>query len=165
MKKCIFAGSFDPITIGHTDMISQCLQLFDEVVVAILTNPDKKPYFSLEEREKLISLAFEGEKRVKVRSYDGLIVDLLREEGTPFYVRGIRNGVDFDYETITQHINKSLYPDIVTLYLPTTQAHLHISSSLVRNCIFFRKDVKEYVPQKTYLSIKQMIEQKETNHV
>lgn len=161
MKKCIFAGSFDPITIGHTDMIAECLRLFDEVVVAILTNPDKKPLFSLEEREQLITLAFAGNERVKVRSYEGLIVDLLKEEGTPFYVRGIRNGVDFDYETLTQHINKSLYPEIVTLYLPTRQDHLHISSSLVRNCIFFHKDVKAYVPEQTYSAIKQMINKKE----
>lgn len=164
MRKCIFAGSFDPITIGHVDMIKQCLQLFDEVVVAILTNPDKKPYFTLEERMELIRLSLD-DPRVRVRFYEGIIVDLLQEENTPFYVRGIRNGVDYDYETLTQHINKSLYPELVTLYLPTMQEHLHISSSLVRNCIFFKKDVKPYVPDRAYLTIKQMIEKKEKKHV
>ena len=160
MKKCIFAGTFDPPTVGHADMIRQCLRLFDEVVVAVLINPDKQPYFALEEREHMLSLAFSGESRVRVRSYDGLVVDLMREEGTPFYVRGIRNGADYDYETLTQYINRSLYPELVTLYLPTTQEHLHISSSLVRNSIRFGKPVDEYVPEAARDYIKKLISEK-----
>ena len=133
MKKCIFAGTFDPPTVGHADMIRQCLRLFDEVVVAVLINPDKQPYFALEEREHMLSLAFSGEPRVRVRSYDGLVVDLMREEGTPFYVRGIRNGADYD---------------------------LHISSSLVRNSIRFGKPVDEYVPEAARDYIKKLISEK-----
>lgn len=161
MKKCIFAGTFDPPTIGHKDMVEQCLKLFDEVVVAVLVNPEKTSYFTLEEREQLLQKAFAALPRVRVRSYEGLVVELLREEGTPFYVRGIRNGNDYDYETLTQYINASLYPELVTLYLPTSQEHLHISSSLVRNSIRFHKSVRDYVPEEIIGDIERMIAKKE----
>lgn len=161
MKKCVFAGSFDPVTIGHVDMIRQCLQLFDEVVVAVLVNPEKTPFFTLEERKKMLSLAFQGEERVRIRAHEGLVVELLREEKTPFYVRGIRNGADYDYETLTGYINRSLYPELITLYLPTTQEHLHISSSLVRNSIRFHTSVEPYVPAAVLPYLNSLIATKE----
>lgn len=160
MKKCIFAGTFDPPTVGHKDMVESCLKLFDEVVVAVLVNPDKHPYFTLDERKQLLETVFAHEPRVRVRAYEGLVVDLLREEETPFYVRGIRNGNDYDYETLTQYINASLYPELVTLYLPTSQAHLHISSSLVRNSIRFHKSIEGYVPAEIVEDILNMVENK-----
>ncbi|MGN1234858.1 MAG: pantetheine-phosphate adenylyltransferase [Christensenellaceae bacterium] len=160
MKRCVFAGTFDPPTIGHVDMIRQCRGLFDEVVVAILVNPEKHPFFTLEEREEMLRLTFEGTDGVRIRSYGGLVVDLLREEGTPYYVRGIRNGADYDYENLTQFINRSLYPELVTIYLPTLQEHLHVSSSLVRNSIRFHKGVEAYVPQEILPYIRSCIQKR-----
>lgn len=163
MKKCVFAGTFDPVTIGHIDMIEQCAKLFDEVVVAILVNPDKTPFFTLAEREKMLSLAVSHLKNVRLCVYQGLVTDLLKEEETPFYVRGIRNGTDYDYETQTNYINQTLYPELVTLYLPTMQEHLHISSSLVRNAIKFRKSVAPYVPESVLQYIDTLIEERNKN--
>ena len=98
MKKCVFAGTFDPPTVGHEDVIKKCLDIFDEVVVAILINPQKHSMFSLEQRTYLLGKLFAGQPRIKVRTFSGAAVDLLREEGTPFYVRGVRDAIDFEYE-------------------------------------------------------------------
>ena len=92
MKKCVFAGSFDPFTVGHDDTVKKCLSLFDEVVVAVAENKNKLCLFSAEERREMIAAVFENEKRVRVLVWNRAIVDLLQKENTPFYVRGIRNG-------------------------------------------------------------------------
>ena len=97
-RKCIFAGSFDPVTKGHEALIGQCLMLFDEVVVAILVNPVKKPLFSLEQRKEMLRLALGENERIRIIVFEGTIAELLKKEQTPFYVRGIRNTVDFEYE-------------------------------------------------------------------
>ncbi|MDE7168552.1 MAG: adenylyltransferase/cytidyltransferase family protein, partial [Clostridia bacterium] len=85
-KKCVFAGTFDPPTTGHEKVVEGCQKLFDEVVVAVMINPDKTPYFSEDERVLLLKTLFSGEKRVKIRTFSGVVVDLLEEENTPFYV-------------------------------------------------------------------------------
>ena len=139
-RKCVFAGTFDPPTTGHEKVVESCLKMFDEVVVAVMINPDKTPYFSENERVSLLKTLFAGEKRVKIRTFSGAAVDLLEEERTPFYVRGIRNTVDFEYENANFFANKKLKNDIVTVYLPAEQQDLHISSSLVKNSIKFKKD-------------------------
>lgn len=147
-RKCVFAGTFDPPTTGHEKVVESCLKMFDEVVIAVMINPDKTPFFSENERISLLKTLFAGEKRVKVRTFSGAAVDLLEEENTPFYVRGIRNTVDFEYENSNFFANKKLKNDIVTVYLPADQQDLHISSTLVKNSIKFKKDYKEYIPEK-----------------
>ena len=97
-KKAIFAGSFDPFTVGHEDTVKKSLALFDEVLVVIAENKQKKCMFSAEAREEMIRAVFADCKRVRVVRWNGVIVELLRREQTPFYVRGIRNTVDFEYE-------------------------------------------------------------------
>ena len=96
MKKCVFAGTFDPPTLGHKAMIEDCLHLFDEVVIAILINPAKAPYFSLEERKEMLSLLFPNETRIKVVEHEGTAIELLKKQDTKIYVRGIRNTVDLE---------------------------------------------------------------------
>lgn len=150
MKKCVFAGTFDPFTVGHGDTVQKCLSIFDEVVIAVACNHNKSCLFSVEEREKMISAVYEGEKRVRVLIWDGAIVDLLKAEKTRFYVRGIRNGVDFEYETADFYASRKLDKDMITVYLPAEQEHLHISSTLVKNSIAFKKPFQGYVPQKVY---------------
>lgn len=147
MKKCVFAGTFDPPTAGHKNTVLSCLKIFDEVVVAILINPQKKPMFSIEDREKFLKKLFQDEKRVKVVTFSGAIVDLLEKENTPFYVRGIRNTIDFEYENANFFANKKLKKDIVTIYLPAEQETLQISSTLVKNSILFNKEYKDYIPE------------------
>ena len=127
MKKCVFAGTFDPPTLGHKDIVQKCLDLFDEVIVAILINPNKKPLFTVEQRLNMLKKVFASYKNVRVLSYDGLTVDLLRREGVRYYVRGIRNGTDYDYEAQLNFINVDMYKEMITLFFPTRQEYLHIS--------------------------------------
>ena len=159
-RKCVFAGTFDPPTTGHEKVVESCLKMFDEVVVAVMINPDKTPYFSENERVSLLKTLFAGEKRVKIRTFSGAAVDLLEEERTPFYVRGIRNTVDFEYENANFFANKKLKNDIVTVYLPAEQQDLHISSSLVKNSIKFKKDYSEYIPEKIKEKLHSILESK-----
>jgi pantetheine-phosphate adenylyltransferase len=147
IKKCVFAGTFDPPTVGHQKIIAQCLKLFDEVVVAVLENTGKNCLFSVDERLALLKKLFLSEKNVKVISFDGAVVDLLEEEHTPFYVRGIRNTIDFEYENQNFFANKKLKDDIITIYIPAEQDALQISSTLVRNSAHFKKQFREYIPE------------------
>lgn len=146
MKKCVFAGTFDPPTVGHAEVVDKCLKIFDEVVVAVMVNHEKTPLLSVEQREKLLNKLYSDEPRVKVRTFYGLAVDLLKEENTPFYVRGVRNTVDFEYENQDRFASEKLYGDMVTVYIPAKQDSLHISSSAVKTCIKFKADFDEYLP-------------------
>lgn len=148
LKKCVFAGTFDPPTLGHKSMIEECLKLFDEVVVAILVNPDKKPYFTIEQRKEMLALDFEGEPRLRIRAFEGTVAELLKQEDTKIYVRGIRNGIDLDYENANFYASKKLDKDITAVYLPCPQELLHVSSSMVRNSLKFGTPIDEYVSEK-----------------
>lgn len=160
MKKCVFAGTFDPPTTGHKGIVESCLKMFDEVVVAILVNPEKSTLFTVEERTELLKKLFAKEEGVRVISFDGAAVDLLERENTPFYVRGVRNTIDFEYENANFFANKKLKGDIVTIYLPAEQENLHISSSLVRNSFKFKKDFSKYIPKEIYKDIEKMLKDK-----
>ena len=145
MKKCVFAGTFDPPTLGHKATIEDCLQLFDEVVVAILTNPSKKPCFSLEERKEMLALMFPNHPQLRIVEHEGTAVELLKRENTKFYVRGIRNTVDLEYENANLYASRKLDPDFTEIYLPCRQELLHVSSSMVRNSLYFHTPIDEYV--------------------
>ena len=160
MKKCVFAGTFDPPTTGHKGIVENCLKMFDEVVVAILINPEKSTLFTVLEREKLLKKLFESEKRVRVITFEGAAVDLLERENTPFYVRGVRNTIDFEYENANFFANRKLKGDIVTIYLPAEQEKIQISSSLVRNSFRFKKDFSEYIPKEIYEDIQKLLKDK-----
>ena len=121
MKKCVFAGTFDPFTVGHEDTVRKCLALFDEVVVAVAENKQKRCMFSAHARVEMIRAVFADEPRVRVMRWEGVIADLLKREGTPFYVRGIRNTVDFEYENADFYASRDLDPLLITLYIPAEQ--------------------------------------------
>lgn len=155
-KKCVFAGTFDPPTLGHEAVISQGLSIFDEMVVAIMVNPQKQPAFSLEERVEMLKIATKNNPRVRIVSFLGTVAELLKQENTKFYVRGIRNGTDLDYENANFYATKKLDKDVVAIYLPCEQEFLHISSSMVRNSIQFKTPIDEYVSKeiKEYIQTK-----------
>lgn len=144
-RKCIFAGTFDPPTLGHKALIEECLKIFDEVVVAIMVNPAKTPCFTLEQREEMLALVFGKEPRVRVTATHGTVAELLEKENTKFYVRGLRNTIDFDYENANFYASKKLDPEITAVYLPCPQELLHVSSSIVRNSLRFHTPIDEYV--------------------
>ena len=154
MKKCVFAGTFDPPTLGHKSVIQECLKLFDEVVVAILINPVKQPYFTVEQRKEMLALDFEGEDRLRILAFEGTVAELLNQEDTKIYVRGIRNGIDLDYENANFYASKKLDKDITAVYLPCPQELLHVSSTMVRNSLKFGTPIDEYVSEKVKTYIK-----------
>ena len=160
MKKCVFAGTFDPPTVGHEDVVKKSLLIFDEVVVALLNNPQKDALFTLQERKMLLEKLFSGVKGVRVRTFAGAAVDLLEEEGTPFYVRGVRDSIDFEYENRNHYASRRLKPDLVTIYLPCEQEHMHVSSTLVRNSVKFSKEYSDLIPAAIYADVTKMLEDK-----
>lgn len=161
MRKCVYAGSFDPPTSGHKDIIEKCLKIFDEVVVAIMVNPNKISFLTLEEREYLLKKLYKNESRVKVVIFSGAAVDLLERENTPFYVRGVRNTVDFEYENADMFASKRLKEDMITIYIPAEQNNLHVSSSLARSSVKFKKDCSQLIPEEIYEDFLKMTEMKD----
>ncbi|MDR2627799.1 MAG: pantetheine-phosphate adenylyltransferase [Dysgonamonadaceae bacterium] len=148
MKKiAIFPGTFDPITIGHVSVIERALNVFDEIVIAIGVNRNKKTFFPLEKRVEMIASLFEDNNKVRVGSYSGLTVDFARAQGARFILRGIRSVNDFEYEKNIADVNRQI-SDIDTFILFTEPEHAHVSSSIVRELLSYGKDVAPFVPQK-----------------
>ena len=146
MKRAIFPGSFDPITLGHYDIIKRGVTLFDEVIVAIGVNASKKYMFSIEERMKFIKEAFKDEPKITVVSYEGLTVDFCQKHNVEFILRGLRNPADFEFEKAIAHTNRDLAP-IETVFLLTAASTSYIASSIVRDVIRNNGDYTKLVPK------------------
>jgi len=146
MKRAIFPGSFDPITLGHYDIIKRGVTLFDEVIVAIGVNASKKYMFSIEERMDFIKEAFKDEPKITVVSYEGLTVDFCKKNNVEFILRGLRNPADFEFEKAIAHTNRDLAP-IETVFLLTAASTSYIASSIVRDVIRNNGDYTKLVPK------------------
>lgn len=146
MRKAVFPGSFDPITNGHYDIILRALPLFDEIIVAIGVNADKKYMFSLEARKKFIEEAFKDEPKIRVATYTGLTTDFCIENNAEFILRGLRNPADFEFEKAIAHTNR-LLTKIETVFLLTAASTSFISSSIVRDVIRNQGDYTQLVPE------------------
>ena len=146
MKKAIFPGSFDPITLGHHDIIERGVTLFDELIIAIGINADKKNMFSLEERKQFIEDSFGNNPKIKVVTYEGLTVHFCQENNIDFILRGLRNPADFEFEKAIAHTNRDLAP-IETVFLLTAASTSYISSSIVRDVIRNNGDYTKLVPK------------------
>lgn len=145
MKRAIFPGSFDPFTIGHYDIVLRALQIFDEIIIGIGHNINKRNAFPLQERINAIQTAFNSEPRVKVMAYDGLTVDFATEQQAQFILRGVRSVQDFEYERNIAEANKQL-SGIETILLYTRPEYAHISSTLLRDLHSHGKDISQYLP-------------------
>ncbi|MDB4048560.1 pantetheine-phosphate adenylyltransferase [Polaribacter sp.] len=146
MKKAIFPGSFDPITLGHCDIIERGVTLFDELIIAIGINADKKYMFSLEDRTQFIEDSFGNNPKIKVVTYEGLTVHFCQENNIDFILRGLRNPADFEFEKAIAHTNRDLAP-IETVFLLTAASTSYISSSIVRDVIRNNGDYTKLVPK------------------
>ncbi|TWO34437.1 pantetheine-phosphate adenylyltransferase [Seonamhaeicola sediminis] len=145
MKRAIFPGSFDPLTLGHFDIIKRGVTLFDELIVAIGVNADKKYMFSLEDRKKFIEETFTDEPKVKVMTYEGLTVEFCKKIDVDFILRGLRNPADFEFEKAIAHTNREL-ANIETVFLLTSAETSYIASSIVRDVIRNNGNYTKLVP-------------------
>lgn len=145
MKIAVFPGSFDPITNGHVDIITRSMPLFDQIIIAIGTNADKKYMFDLEQRMKFIAETFKDEPKILVENYQGLTIDYCKEKKAGFLLRGLRNPADFEFEKAIAHANR-LVSGIETVFLLTSADTSFISSSIVRDFIRNNGDYSLLVP-------------------
>ncbi|ANG95906.1 MULTISPECIES: pantetheine-phosphate adenylyltransferase [Brucella] len=151
MTIAIYAGSFDPVTNGHMDVLKGTLRLADQVIVAIGVHPGKKPLFSFEERVELINASAKAllgadAKRVSVISFDALVIDAARKHGAKLMVRGLRDGTDLDYEMQMAGMNGTMAPELQTVFLPADPAVRTITATLVRQIASMGGDIKPFVP-------------------
>lgn len=146
MKIAICPGSFDPITLGHLDIVERTAELFDKVIILVLSNSAKSSTFTVDERIELIKKCIKNEK-VEVDTFDGLLVDYAKQCGAAAIVKGLRAVSDFDYEFQLALINKSLYPKIETVFLPAKGDNMFLSSSMVKEICRLNGDISPYVPK------------------
>ncbi|MEZ4884253.1 MAG: pantetheine-phosphate adenylyltransferase [Chitinophagales bacterium] len=146
-KIAVFPGSFDPITKGHLDILQRAVPLFDEVIVAIGINSQKKYLFSLEQRLAFIEATFEDEPKVKTATYEGLTVEFCKNIGAKYLVRGLRSNLDFEYEKPIAQLNNDLYPDMETIFLISQPQYGHISSTIIREIYKNDGDISQFLPK------------------
>lgn len=145
-RLAIYAGTFDPLTVGHISIVERGLRIFDEVVVAVAENVRKAPLFTVNERIDFIEDVFAQELGVRAVAFDGLLVDLATELGAVALLRGLRNSTDFEYEAPMVHMNRHLAPDVETVFVVSEKEEVFVSSSLVKEVARFGGDVASFVP-------------------
>ena len=146
-KTALFPGSFDPFTAGHLNILRRALTMFDEVVIAIGINQDKRGFYSNDQKIDIINQTIQGMSNVRVIEYDGLTIDVCRDLGIHHIVRGVRNMLDFENERAIADANRRLAPEIETIIIPTAQEFAHISSSAVRDILRHNGDTSLFVPE------------------
>lgn len=151
----IYAGSFDPMTFGHLDVVRRAARLFTRLIVAVGRHPTRNPLFSMEERMDMMKRVCASIDNVAVESFDGLLVDYARQTGARVVVRGLRVGADFEYELQIAHANADLAPELDTLFLPTRTGYGFISASLVRDIARHGGDVSRYAPPEVCEALRQ----------
>lgn len=146
INKAIYPGTFDPITLGHEDVVRRAARLFDEVIVAVAQSQSKKPLFGLDERVALAAEVLADCPNVRVAGFSGLLMQFAREEGAQVVIRGLRAVSDFEYEFQLAGMNRHLYPEVETLFLTPAEQYMFISASLVREIAVLGGDIGKFVP-------------------
>lgn len=146
VQTAVYPGSFDPISLGHLDIIERASKIFDKVIVAVLINPDKNGFFPIEERIEMIQLVTSHLPNVEVRGFSGLTVNFLKEVGARVIIRGLRVISDFDFELQMANANRAMEPEIETLMMMTSPDYSYLSSSLVRQVMHFGGKLEGFVP-------------------
>lgn len=156
MRKAIYPGSFDPLTLGHMDIIERSASLFDELVIGVGVNSDKKPFMNVETRLELLRQCTSGWNNVKVEPFDGLLVDFARTNGCRIVLRGLRAVSDFEYEFRVAMANRRMAPEVETMFLMTRDELSFLSSSVVREVARLHGDVSKFVPPAVALKIQSL---------
>lgn len=150
MKKILYSGTFDPLTKGHLDLIVRGSKIADELVVGIIRNPNKNPMFSIEERREMIEAEIACLPNVKVDTFEGLLVDYVKEHNIDAVLRGLRATIDFEYEIQMAQVNSKLHKEMETIFLMTDERYSYISSSIVREVFTLGGEIADLVPTKIY---------------
>jgi pantetheine-phosphate adenylyltransferase len=153
MKICLFPGTFDPITLGHVDIVNRALPLFDKIIIGVGLNAAKAPMFSAEQRLLWISEIFEKEPKVEGAVYEGLTVKFCQEIGARFILRGIRYVSDFEYEKTIADANRTMDKNIETIFLTGEPKYTSVASTIVRDIIRNHGDVSQFIPEAVYKSL------------
>lgn len=143
----IFPGSFDPFTIGHESIVRRAIPLFDQIIIMIGYNSNKKPFYPLAKRKEWIKKVFENEPKVSVGKFEGLTVDYCRKVHAQYILRGLRTAADFEYERAIAQVNKKMHPEIETIFLLTTPEHTPITSTIVRDILRHGGDASMFLPK------------------
>lgn len=147
-RRAIYPGSFDPLTNGHLDLIERASKLFDEVIVALLVNPNKQPFFTVEERVNLLQQVLTPHfANVTVETFSGLLVDYAQQRQAQALIRGLRSAADYEYELPMVLMNRHLYPAVETVFLTAAQNYVHVSSSLVKEVFKLGGEIDALVPE------------------
>ena len=146
MKRAIYPGSFDPLTLGHLDMIERSAKIVDELVIGVLNNSAKNSLFSLDERVSMIKEMTESMPNVTVASFDGLLVDYMKETNATIIVRGLRAVTDFEYELQIAQTNHVENPEVETIFLTTSLQYSYLSSTIVKEFASYGGDISKFVP-------------------
>ncbi len=147
MKKAVFPGSFDPLTIGHESIIRRAIPLFDEIIIAIGHNVNKEGFFSLEDRKRWIKSVFNDEPKIKIDHFEGLTINYCRKIGANYLLRGLRTSADFEYERAIAQVNKAMHEGIETVFLLTMPEHTPVRSTIIRDIIRHGGDPAKFLPK------------------
>ena len=162
MKRAIYPGSFDPVTLGHLDVIERALRLFDEVIVAAAPSEGKQPLFTVTERIELIQASLPGEDRLKVKQLDGLLVDFVKAEEAQVVIRGLRAVSDFEFEFQMALMNRRLAPEVETIFLMPKEDYSYISSRIVKEVARLGGDISGVVSAPVSEALRQKMEEEST---
>lgn len=160
MKTAIYPGSFDPVTLGHYDIIERSSKIFDRLIVGVLNNSAKSPLFSVEERVKMLKDVTKGLPNVEVMAFDGLLIDFARANEAQVIVRGLRAVTDFEYELQMAQTNHKLEPSVETVFLTTSLEYSYLSSTIVKEVAFYHGDISKFVPDVVRERIREKMNQK-----
>ncbi len=155
MRIAVFPGSFDPITLGHIDLVKRAIPLFDRIIVAVGVNSQKKTLFSLEQRMEWLNEVFKEDDQVTIDSFKGLTVNFCKDQQANFLLRGLRNASDFDYEKTISQLNHIIGDKLETVFLISKPEYSHVSSTIVREIIRGKGDVSSFVPSIIVKHLKQ----------
>ena len=145
MNKAIYPGSFDPVTLGHLDIIERTSKMFDRVIIGVLNNKSKSPLFSVEERVNMLKEVTVSLTNVEVQSFEGLLIDFVRQNGAAIIVRGLRAITDFEYELQLAQTNRVIAPEVDTIFLTTNLKYSYLSSSIVKEIAEYDGDISEFL--------------------